>query len=459
MISEMLFYLTVFSLPFLAVSPLGKFYGIPTGVIFGVFVLVTLAAFVLEKGIRPLLRGFWQTPFIRLLLLFFLVNALSLIIAGTEGEMGRESIIRLVYLAFSVVVFWLTASLVDEEPVFHGFLRVYFMAALVSVGWSLYTTLGYMAGLDTGQLITWTVPRLFGTSAEPQVYGNYLLAVIPLVTIFLLVQLPPKQTGLVAGLLTLLVLAMLMTFSAGAWVGLAVSWALILFGFRYFKAGGAAAAAGALVTVVILLILINNFLFPGYIEGFKSIAVKFGLQPQKIEQVIPAPAKVKASTAKDTYQLSTRSVTERIGFREAAWKMFRTHPILGVGIGNYGYLYNTYKPAWAQAFPFVAKAHNQYLEILAETGLVGAGIFVLIIVRVTLAAWQASRNAQGAFWKAVVLGSFAGLAGVAVQGYSFGFMVHIYTWLLLGLLAAAFRRITQPGMVTGLYLKQRRGAL
>ncbi len=440
------YYLVIFSLPFLAVSPLIMFYGVPTGVIFGMLVLATLLAYGWEKGIKRLFVTVGQTPLMKLLLVFLLVNLISVVKAGLESGLDTENYLEFAYLAFSIVVFWLTASLVQNEITFTGVFRAYFLAAFISVIWSLYITLGFMAGIDTGQPLTWTVPRLFGTSAEPQVYGNYLLSVIPPLTVFLLVSLPvAKRLAMVIGFI-LLVLAMVMTFAAGPWVGLVGSWFILIIGYKYFKATGIKAFFGSLSVVAIIVVLIHTYLFPGYGEGFKSIAVKFGFQPEKVEQLVQLPAGKKAPAAlqaKETYHLSLRSVSERQAFRQAAWNMFRTHPVFGVGTGNYGYLYNTYRPPGAEAFPFVAKAHNQYLEVLAETGMVGFAVLVLIIIRVPVMAWQAFRANRAVFWRAAVLGVFAGLAGIAVQGYSFGIFVHIYTWVLLGLLAGAYRR-TMP---------------
>ena len=442
MTSQKLFSVVVFSIPFLAVSPLIKFYGIPVGVFFGVLVLVTALLLIKEKGLSiDILKG---TPLNGLLLLYVLISLVSLGRAALAGGLGEENLLRFAYLCFSVVVFWVTANVVTNRETFSRVVSVYFIASFISVLWSLYVTVGFMAGLETGQPVTWTVPRLFGTSAEPQVYGNYLVSVIPLLTAFILVKTPLfKKVAPVFTLLTLLVLALLMTFSAGAWAGLAAGWLLLLAGFRYFNFRGIAAFAGSIAVVIAALVLVNAYLFPGYLEGFKSIAVKFGIRAETVEQTVqtgPGPQGRAAFTAKETYHLSEKTVTEREGFRAAAWQMFRTHPVLGVGTGNFGYLYNTYNPAWAEDFPFAAKAHNQYLEILAETGMLGFAVFLLIVFRIFVLAGRSFRNSRDYFWKAGITGTLASLTGIAVQGYSFGFLVHIYTWFLLGLLVSACRQ-------------------
>jgi putative inorganic carbon (HCO3(-)) transporter len=58
----------------------------------------------------------------------------------------------------------------------------------------------------------------------------------------------------------------------------------------------------------------------------------------------------------------------RLAAWQAAVSMFLEHPLLGVGYGNYKFLSADLVPG---ALPGTLEAHNLYLELLAETGLVG----------------------------------------------------------------------------------------
>jgi tetratricopeptide (TPR) repeat protein/O-antigen ligase len=64
--------------------------------------------------------------------------------------------------------------------------------------------------------------------------------------------------------------------------------------------------------------------------------------------------------------------------------MLRSFPLLGVGLGAYGDIYFRYQPAALQPgtlyFEF---AHNDLLELVVETGLLGGAIFVLAVWRAT----------------------------------------------------------------------------
>lgn len=63
------------------------------------------------------------------------------------------------------------------------------------------------------------------------------------------------------------------------------------------------------------------------------------------------------------------AIIERLAHWQAAFYMASDHPWIGVGAGNYEVVYADYAlPSWPRA---LGHAHNDYLTILAETGLVG----------------------------------------------------------------------------------------
>ncbi len=67
------------------------------------------------------------------------------------------------------------------------------------------------------------------------------------------------------------------------------------------------------------------------------------------------------------------STTRRYNLALAAWRMFLEHPIAGWGIGNYYYNCSNY------AFVSPGRAHNMYLEVMAELGIIGIILLLAII--------------------------------------------------------------------------------
>ncbi len=67
----------------------------------------------------------------------------------------------------------------------------------------------------------------------------------------------------------------------------------------------------------------------------------------------------------------------RLQLWKAAWQQFRLHPIVGTGSGTYLYYGRQFRHATVQTDP--VHAHNEYLELLAEYGIVGLALALMFI--------------------------------------------------------------------------------
>lgn len=93
----------------------------------------------------------------------------------------------------------------------------------------------------------------------------------------------------------------------------------------------------------------------------------------------------------DKYQ----SNTERILMWQSAWNMFKDHPILGVGLGQYKENYQQKYISPEAKEPQLSHAHNNFLQMLAENGIVGFVGFAIMfgyIVFKNLIDWFRTRN-------------------------------------------------------------------
>jgi O-antigen ligase len=64
------------------------------------------------------------------------------------------------------------------------------------------------------------------------------------------------------------------------------------------------------------------------------------------------------------------SVGKRAAMRHDSWRIFRDHPWTGTGLGTLPIVFPAYETLYDGKI--VNHAHNDYLEMLADTGLVGA---------------------------------------------------------------------------------------
>jgi O-antigen ligase len=96
----------------------------------------------------------------------------------------------------------------------------------------------------------------------------------------------------------------------------------------------------------------------------------------------------------------------------ATWQMFLAHPIAGVGMAGYWTAIPAFHDASGTLTP--QQAHNDYLELLASGGVIGAilaGWFAVVVIKRT----RENFKSQNRFRRAACFGATVGIAGVAVH--------------------------------------------
>jgi O-antigen ligase len=124
-----------------------------------------------------------------------------------------------------------------------------------------------------------------------------------------------------------------------------------------------------------------------------------------------------AAKIEDGSELSANATSLRQGVSrndvwKATWRMFRAHPILGVGMGGYWAAIPAFHDASGRMTP--QEAHNDYLELLASGGVVGLALgiwFAVIVIKRT----RENMGARNRFRRAACFGAAIGIAGVAVH--------------------------------------------
>jgi len=125
-------------------------------------------------------------------------------------------------------------------------------------------------------------------------------------------------------------------------------------------------------------------------------------------QTLPSPATENRSSAFTRLQAGTaEDPNTRVRFLcwAAGLEMWREHPLTGVGANNYDTAFPSARAVYSANNPgsplislnedwLVERAHNEYVQILAELGAVGFVLFMVFAVALIILAWRALRYAQ-----------------------------------------------------------------
>ena len=282
--------------------------------------------------------------------------------------------------------------------------------------------------------------RAYGTFEQPNPYGGYLGLVLPLaygvllgtstfgIRTFVNSGVRPESTNhestnlrvtdfplALLGLATMGA-ALLMSWSRGAWLGFAA--AFVLMNLVHSRRATVLFALLCLLLALALTLASVQVLPQTIVQRFTSFLPYLNIFDVRGMKLTNA----------------NYAVVERMAHWQAAWGMFSERPWLGVGIGNYEPVYPAYSlPGWTEP---LGHAHNYYLNVAAEAGLVGLAAYSVLWGAAFWQAWKAVRTTQG-YWQGIAVGILGVITHLSVHNFFDNLHVHnmyLHVAILLGLL-------------------------
>lgn len=134
-----------------------------------------------------------------------------------------------------------------------------------------------------------------------------------------------------------------------------------------------------------------------------------------------------------------RTNAYRITWWKTGWRIFKDHPITGVGDIDTGAIYRQYMgPEETQA---VGHFHNNFVHIAVTLGALGLAAFTFLMVRILLLLVAARRAARSPALREVTLAGLCGFVAFLVNGlfeWNYGDAeVATLLWWLVGMVVAA----------------------
>ena len=261
--------------------------------------------------------------------------------------------------------------------------------------------------------------RIAGPIGDPNFYGQILLVLVPLALERLWHETQPILRILAGWALTVCLLSIIFTFSRGAFLGLIIITILSVWHYRI-------RFVPLLITLLLGIVLLQ-FVPEQYLERVQTVI-----------NLIPGLGQQDARN-----DISFRS---RLSETQAGWHMFTEHPLLGVGLNNYAVHYQDYSRQLGIDSRLEDKAaHNLYLEIAAETGLLGLTVFGTLLAVTFHGLIKAYKYfEQAGYWHEANM----------VRAFTIGFIGYLaaasflhaayprYFWLLLGIALAVSRTVS-----------------
>lgn len=352
--------------------------------------------------------------------LFGLLSA-SFLVSFLSAEHGSRAGVVFLVTLFTFGLGLLVPQLLTRREQLRPVLQILGVTTLLTLVFGLYQFAGDMVGLpisltglDPGYIKdVFGFPRIQAFAQEPLYLGNFLL--LPISVTMALIAMPQQwfSRPVLFGFLGLSGLVFALTLSRGAFVGL----------------------VGALV--VLFMLLAKRVVTPrtiGLVGGGVAVAV---LATAVILAVI-SPDSQRRFLDHLTVQDFGRgeSTVGRLQTWFQAVELWQISPLIGVGPGNFGPAVLDYpndRPP--RGWPIV---NNEYFELLAETGLVGLGLFLVFVFVLLGRSWRAYlATKDDPELRAVVVGLSAAIVGILFQ-YNFFSTLYINpVWISFGLLMAA----------------------
>jgi len=290
------------------------------------------------------------------ILLLIILIGLSFSKNGSLVIGSRDFIIFLMYF----ILYFLVINNLQDEFQFKSFIKLFFFTSSFV---ALYNFLHYynlISYLQEYGLVISPIGQKNWTS-------NYLALIFPLMFCFFLLEKDKKNKNTYFLLLSIIYANLMICQSRGIWISLSLT---LLFGiFLIFKFNFFNLFKENKKWLILLLI---TFII---ITLIYSTDNPLNISPLTVTQ-----------RALSTFDEKDPSINTRILMWKVTWLMIKEKPLLGLGIGSFGMNYLDYQAKFLQNNPEYIKywgiareAHNEYLQMGAEIGLVGLGIFIVIL--------------------------------------------------------------------------------
>ena len=400
--TELAVYLLLIALPFSFRYILPGSFEIqtPTEPLLGMLVAVYCVRRIVDRALRKD-KSENTFPFSVPLGIYILVTFLSVI--NTPDLFGtlKGALRATIYMLFSVVVY----AAIQNRTALKRLFIASFPSAAVAVIWTVIVLIYH---IDAWQ---WTSAYRSAPFTNYSVYGAFTALFFLVCLSRLLFDNSGYDRVLWTAWFVCFGIGLLMCFSRGVWLSV-----IVAVGFMLLQLGKGVTHKKILFIGAACLILLMCLNLP----GIYNILVE------------------RITSAVDLSYASNRARLLRWG---QAFVMFSESPILGKGYGAFAMLYEEdVALVGSYTAQYQLGAHSEYLQVMAELGIVGLGIWIWLNFAFLRYGFRALTTLEDGFYRAIVIGLIAAeislMVHFTVNNLLNGDAIGIPFWGIYGLLPA-----------------------
>lgn len=274
--------------------------------------------------------------------------------------------------------------------------------------------------------------QVFGLFGNVNYFAEYMIVPLPLaISLFFATRNRTHKILLLVGILAMGV-SLILTFTRGSYLAIGISSLFMFFLYLVSRGKSFIKEHKKIFIIILAFIILVTFLF-----AIPNPLNKPGTVISKVKSRISISQFTKGSSLKR---------------RIAIWKftalIIKDHPMLGSGIGTFKYNSLNYQAKFfdqgenRRLYPYgiADKVHNEYLQLGAEIGILGLGIFLWLIISYFSYGVRILKKLKDKYKQGIVIGLMGGIVAVLIDGI-FGFPLHlpatlVLFWLFIGLIVS-----------------------
>ncbi len=299
------------------------------------------------------------------IIIFILLLTISLLMSQNILISLNDYSVFIIYF----FLYFLIINNVNDEVQFDSLIKLFFTISTIIAIYALLQYYGFDPYLKELSSITSTI-------GQKNWISNYLALVFPVIFSYFLLENIRKNKIIYYFLLSIFYTALIICQSRGIWISISLTlifaiYIIIKFKlFEIFKRNKRW-----------LIILFFTFLI---------ITIIYSTDNPLNKSAITVPRR-----AISTFDEQDPSINTRLLMWKTTFNMIKDKPLLGSGIGTFKMNYLDYQAEFLKDNPYYIKysgkageAHNEYLQMWAELGVIGLGIFLSIIFIFCNLVWE-----------------------------------------------------------------------